>query len=356
MTILCRGTSGWGSILARGVSYKRAQATEGLRRDQEARAGRQGSGDPEGHEDWSTSPIRRPRGFPEDHPRREVLAGFSTGDERHVHGKWSGRLDRLCWSRVNKDAVAGDSGTVRHVAYTYALGRIIPTIKGACAPCGQHAGEGGSGTHGRSVAFDKCEAPGRIRTSNLRVSYPALFPVELRGLAKEIPGLGAALPGKACGRPRSGFSATCASGLAQDSITYRWDLSVFPRAVGATPGWSGAATTGTSNGLVAGSSAVLIPGSRERALLRSAGDQLPEHRFVVVPAVPLPNPLVEVALEPAPRDRVMGTTDIGFEVAKEAINRLGVNLALDVYPRPVIDSPVEIAANARALDSRGTRL
>jgi hypothetical protein len=59
--------------------------------------------------------------------------------------------------------------------------------------------------------------------------------------------------------------------------------------------------------------------------------------------IPSPRPLVDVTLKPLVRDGVVCSAHARLEQAEEAVNRLGVNVALDVELGRVADSAVCIA-------------
>jgi hypothetical protein len=71
-----------------------------------------------------------------------------------------------------------------------------------------------------------------------------------------------------------------------------------------------------------------------------ATEQLPEHRFVVIAMVPLPDPFIQIGVEPSLRDRVVGSAHVVFEVPEESFNRVGVDAATDVYTLSVVDAAV----------------
>ena len=56
----------------------------------------------------------------------------------------------------------------------------------------------------------------------------------------------------------------------------------------------------------------------------------PEHRFVVVAVVPLPDPLVQVPRHPPGRDVVMRPAHIGLEVPEETFDRVRMHVAFDI--------------------------
>jgi hypothetical protein len=73
-----------------------------------------------------------------------------------------------------------------------------------------------------------------------------------------------------------------------------------------------------------------------------------EHGLVVIPVVPLPDPLVQVAGKPACRDRVVGSAHVGLEVAEEALNRVRVYVAIDVDALRVLDATELVDASTTA--------
>jgi hypothetical protein len=137
-------------------------------------------------------------------------------------------------------------------------------------------------------------APGRIRTSNHRLSLPALYPIELRGLAREIPGT--ALSRKDDAAP--GFSATRAFLHAREPRT------LLTAQDGTGPSRRLRIASGSFKSVVwllCHRAACRAEGHLDAELLRERGacDQLREHSLVVVAVVPLQtHPLVQVAGKP----------------------------------------------------------
>src|SRR5581483_78369 len=77
-------------------------------------------------------------------------------------------------------------------------------------------------------------------------------------------------------------------------------------------------------------------------LLMALREEVIEHRRDGIAAVVAPHPLVQVALEPLGRDRVMRSAHAGLEQAEEALHGLCVNIAFDVDPVAVADAPVPV--------------
>jgi hypothetical protein len=69
-----------------------------------------------------------------------------------------------------------------------------------------------------------------------------------------------------------------------------------------------------------------------------------EHRFVVVAAVPLPHPLVEVGAKPALRHGVMRSAKVGLKVAEEPFDGVRVDVAADVNALTVLDAAERVTA------------
>lgn len=65
-----------------------------------------------------------------------------------------------------------------------------------------------------------------------------------------------------------------------------------------------------------------------------------EHRLAGAPLVVAPGVLVQVGLEPLARDLLVGTAHPGLEIAEEALDRVRVDVAIDVMPRGVVDHAV----------------
>ena len=72
--------------------------------------------------------------------------------------------------------------------------------------------------------------------------------------------------------------------------------------------------------------------------LRCVSQERAEHRLVVVPVVPLPDPFVQVAGKPPSRDRVMGPAQVGLEVAEEPFDCVRVDVAAHVQALAVVNA------------------
>ena len=77
-----------------------------------------------------------------------------------------------------------------------------------------------------------------------------------------------------------------------------------------------------------------------RLSVRGGGKQLPEHGLAVLAAIPFPDPFVQVGVEPALGNRVVGAAHVRFEVAEEAFDGLRMHVTRDVEALLVADAAV----------------
>src|SRR5688572_4419898 len=83
------------------------------------------------------------------------------------------------------------------------------------------------------------------------------------------------------------------------------------------------------------------------SLCRCVREYLPEERRFVLPVVELPDPLVQVRVEPAARNRVVGAAYVVLEVPEEPFDRVRMHVTADVDVLLVVDAAVAVTLAAK---------